>query len=69
MIAGVVKGYSLPIDYVLYDMSYTNMIMFGAVIPSYNSKRKGKDSKEQEVVKADDPRNRARVRKIFEDFD
>jgi hypothetical protein len=45
------------------------MIMFGAVIPSYNSKRKGKDSKEQEVVKADDPRNRARVRKIFEDFD
>lgn len=71
MIAGVVKGYNLPIDYVLYDMSYTNMIMFGAVIPSYNSKRKGKDkdSKEQEVVKADDPRNRARVRKIFEDFD
>ena len=69
MIAGVVKGYSLPIDYVLYDMSYTNMIMFGAVIPSYNSKRKSKDSKEQEVVKADDPRNRARVRKIFEDFD
>lgn len=52
-------------------MSYVNMIMYGAVIPSYNSKRKGKgkDGKEQEEVKVDDPRNRARVRQILDQFD
>lgn len=52
-------------------MSYVNMIMYGAVIPSYNGKRKnGKDGgKEQEVIKVDDPRNRARVKQIFDQFD
>jgi len=68
-VAGVAKAYCLPPDYVLYDMSYVNMIMYGAVIPSYNSKRKGKGGKEQEIIKADDPRNRARVKKIFDEFD
>lgn len=70
MIAGVAKAYCLQPDYVLYDMSYVNMIMYGAVIPSYNSKRnKGKDGKEQEEIKVDDPRNRARVKQIFDQFD
>lgn len=68
--AGVAKAYNLPPDYVLYQMSYVNMIMYGAVIPSYNGKRgKGKDGKPQEVIKADDPRNRARVKQIFDQFD
>lgn len=71
MIAGVAKAYCLPPEYVLHEMSYVNMIMYGAVIPSYNSKRKGKskDGKEQEEVKVDDPRNRARVRQILDQFD
>lgn len=70
MIAGIVKAYNLPVDYVLYDMSYVNMIMYGAVIPSYDSKRnKDGGDKEQEVIRVDDPKNRARVRKIFDEFD
>lgn len=63
------KGYNLPIDYVLYDMSYVNMIMFGAVIPNYNSQKKGKGEKEQEIIKVDDPKNRERVKEIFDQFD
>lgn len=49
-------------------MSYVNMIMYGAVLPSYHSKKdgNGKDEQEQEVVKADDPKNRERVRKFLE---
>lgn len=68
--AGVVKAFNLPIDYVLYDLSYVNVIMYSATLPSYESKR-GKNSpdKKQEVVKADDPRNRERVRQIFDSFD
>ena len=50
-------------------MSYANMIMFGEVIPSYNSKKKGKGGKEQEIIKVDDPQNRERVKEIFDQFD
>lgn len=68
--AGIVKAYSLPLDYVLYDMSYVNMVMYGAVIPSYNGKhRKGGGKGGQERIKADDPRNRAKVRKLLDSFD
>lgn len=53
-------------------MSYVNLIMYGAVIPSYNGSKKKNGNggdKEQEVVKMDDPRNRERIRQIFDTFD
>lgn len=69
MIAGVVKGYNLPVEYVLYEMSYVNMIMYGAVIPNYNGRKRTKNGKAQVEIKVDDPRNRAKVKRIFEQFD
>lgn len=71
VVAGTVKAYNLPIDYVLYDLSYVNMIMYGAVLPQYKSHSKdGKQSgKREEVIKADDPANRDRVREILEAID
>ena len=62
------KAFSLPFDYVLYDMSYANVIMYSAVLPSYNSKKKDGDTN-QKVIKADDPRNKEEVRKFFETCD
>ena len=52
-------------------MSYVNMIMYGAVIPNYNGRKrtKGKNGKAQVEIKVDDPRNRAKVKRIFEQFD
>lgn len=50
-------------------MSYSNVVLYGAVIPHYKPKDKNDGKKEQEVVKVDDPRNKERVRKIFESFD
>lgn len=55
----------MTFDYALHELSYVNMIMYSAIIPS--PKRNGKD-KQQEVIKADDPRNRDKVRKAFEQF-
>lgn len=45
--------------------------MYGAVIPSYNSKKKDGNGgdKEQEVIKMDDPCNRERIKQIFDSFD
>lgn len=66
--AGVSKAFSLPFDYVLYDMSYANVIMYSAVLLSYNSKKKD-GAANQKVIKADDPRNKEEVRKFFETCD
>ena len=71
VVAGTVKAYNLPIDYVLYELSYVNMIMYGAVRPqdkppSRNGKQYGK---REEVIKADDPANRDRVREILQAID
>jgi hypothetical protein len=49
-------------------MSYVNLVMYGAVIPSYNSKR-NKDGKAQEVIMADDPRNRDKVKQFFDSIE
>jgi hypothetical protein len=59
-VAGMVKAYNLPIDYVLYEMSYANVIMYGSVLPSYDGK-KG----ESDVINADDPQNREAVRGLL----
>jgi hypothetical protein len=62
----MVKGYNLSIDYVLYEMSYANMIMYGSVLPSYGDKNKGADKdNDNEVINADDPKNRDKVRSIM----
>lgn len=46
------------------------MILYGAVLPSYNSKKKDKKEVEkQDVIKVDDPKNRDKVRKILDSFD
>lgn len=51
-------------------MSYVNLIMYGAVLPSY---KKPKDSvegkKDEEIVRADDPANRERVRKFLDSIE
>ena len=60
----MVKGYNLSIDYVLYEMSYANMIMYGSVLTSYGDKNRGAD-KDNEVINADDPKNRDKVRSIM----
>ena len=58
----IAKEYNLSPDYVLYDMSYANLIMYNAVLPSYDTESK---DKKEEVINADDPRNREAVRKII----
>jgi hypothetical protein len=45
-------------------MSYANMTMYNSVLPSYDSKKSEGDGRE-EVIKADDPRNKDRVRKAL----
>lgn len=66
------KAYRLPFDYVLHGMSYANLILYGAVLPSPGA---GKDKKGRAgrrsadiPLKADDPKNRDRVNRIIDSF-
>lgn len=50
-------------------MSYSNMVMYGAVIPSYGGKKDGSTKGQAEEIKADDPRNKERVKQFFDSID
>lgn len=45
-------------------MSYTNIIMYCSVLPSYDS-NSDKDEKNEKRINADDPKNKAEVHKIM----
>lgn len=61
------KWYRVPFDYVIYDMSYANVILYGAVIPSFDSDRDkdGKPKKNEKVIDATDPANKDMVKNLF----
>lgn len=48
----------------MHDMSYANIMMYCAVLPSYDFD-KDKDKKHDKVINADDPSNKAEVHKIM----
>ena len=51
-------------------MSYPNLIVYNAVLPAYNTKDKTDVSVAgQEVIKADDPRNKERVKQFFDSIE
>ena len=54
-------------DYVLYDLSYANLILLGATLPSYNSEKSktSGNTSNQEVIRADDPKNKQKVKDFF----
>ena len=63
MIAGIIKAFNFPIDYVLYELSYANMMLYSASLPTYRKpKNKDKTGQRQETIDAGDPRNKDKVR-------
>lgn len=45
MISGFAKSYNLDPKRVLEEYSFANIMMYGAVLPSYNSDRKTEEQK------------------------
>lgn len=59
----------MPFEYVLYDMSYANMVLYGSVIPSFDAGDKaGEGSGGGEVIDSRDPRNRERLEEMFDNM-
>lgn len=59
----MIKGFNFSLDYVLYELSYTNLIMLGAALPSYDTDKD--DESKEEVIDASDPANQERAREIL----
>lgn len=67
IVAGSAKGFRMTFEQVLHEVSYANLIMMGATLPSYSNEKEKMKNKggRQDVIKADDPRNKERVRAFF----
>lgn len=63
--AGAVKGFGFSVEYALYDISYANLILMGATLPTYDSKAKDGRSGGEDIIDAEDPRNKDKVRQFF----
>lgn len=56
--------YHLPFETVLYDMSYVNLTMYSAVLPTYDSD-KDKGKKNEEIINADNKNNSKKIDDFF----
>ena len=70
LIGSFVKWYRCSFEYALYRLSYENIIMYGAVIPSFNSGGKagedGKnDGRSEETLSADNPDDWKKIKQFY----
>lgn len=68
----MVKAYNLPFDYVLYEMSYANMVLYSMALPSPRIKKNGEAGggrREHEVIRVYDKKNRGKLKDFFESID
>lgn len=54
----------MAFDYALYDVSYANIILYGAVLPSYKSKKNQAENGKM-VIDANDPANNEIILAMF----
>lgn len=54
----------MTFDQVLYDVSFANVVLYGSALPSYDDEKE-EDIKGEEIINADDPANREKVREAL----
>ena len=50
----------MTFDYILYELSYANLILYSSTIPCYDD-----EENDEEEINADNPMNKKLVRKIL----
>ena len=59
----------MPFKDILYNLSYRNLVLYGAVIPSFDTdgnKNKRKSGDDEETLWVDDPANRNKAIEIIQ---
>ena len=64
--AGFVKGFGVSFEFAVHEISYENLALYNATLPSYDNKKdKGELGTKERPIKADDPKNKDLVRAII----
>lgn len=58
----MVKGFGLPVEQVLYALSYANIVLLSATLPDYKAKTKEEDT---EILDMSNPEHQKRIDKIL----
>lgn len=58
----MVKGFGLPIEQVLYRLSYANIILLSATLPDYKATTKDEDTEQLDMS---NPKHQERIDKIL----
>lgn len=58
----MVKGFGLPVEQVLYELSYANIVLLSATLPDYKAKTKEEDN---EILDMSNPEHQTRIDKIL----
>lgn len=62
MIAGFAKSFpQATFDYILYELSYANLILYSSSIPGYDDEKQ----EDEDVINADDPKNKEKIKKLL----
>lgn len=69
MVGGLSKAYNLTITYVLYELSYINLVMFSSVLPTYEDAKSEKRRMKGDVIDCDNPKNRNAIRNLIAEMD
>lgn len=63
MLSGMIKGFNFSLHFVLYELSYANLILLSATLPSYDKQDKNKD---EEIIDTSAPENREKIKAFFD---
>ena len=64
----MVKVFNLTPSHVLYEMSYANLILYSASLPSYKKPdRQSGEGAEDKAFNGDDPDQQAEIDKLFDE--
>ena len=58
----MVKGFGLPVDQVLYALSYANIVLLSATLPDYKAKTKEEDT---EILDMSNPEDQEKIDAIL----
>lgn len=63
------KAFNLSIDYVLYDMTYANMLLYSASLPTFKKPedQNGTGKSDDRIINGDDPEMQAEINKLFDE--
>lgn len=66
MVISSAKSFKQPIDYILYEMSLSNLMLYSATLATESKEAKENREKKSEEINGDDPRNNDLISKIIQ---